>query len=217
MRTTHWPRYADGTVQQRFQLDPLLDRRYILSVAATRFKHTYLEGDTQLEYESYPANTADLLEHIQRGWDKLWAAIDGLTPAQMETPDAGGWSIKDNLAHLTAWERYMLLHYLQDRPAGEGMGLDDATAQSHYDVINAALFERNRDRSLDDVTESARSVHREVVDFLAGLPFDTLMRQMYEDDPEKRPVLAWVVGNTFGHYEEHMDAIQALVERTSSF
>lgn len=167
--------------------------------------------------ETLPANTADLLERIQSGWDELWTAIDGLTPAQMETPDADGWSIKDNLAHLTAWERYLLLHYLQGKPAGETMGLDESTAQSHYDAINAALFERNRGRTLEDVTESARAVHREVVDYLAGLPFERLMRQMHDDDPQKRPALAWVASDTYEHYEEHMDAIRALTGRTSSF
>ncbi len=169
-----------------------------------------------MENETYPGSTSELLERIQSGWDDLWTVIDGLTPAQMEIPDAGGWSIKDNLAHLTAWERYMMLHYLQGRPAGEAMGLDEATAAAHYDEINAALFSNNRDRSLEDVMDSTRSVHRQVVDYLASLPFESLMRQMYADDPETRPVLRWIEGNTFGHYEEHLDAIRALAGRTSS-
>ena len=170
-----------------------------------------------MENETYPTSTAELLERIQRGWDDLWTAIDGLTPAQMETPDAGGWSIKDNLAHLTAWERYMLLHYLQGRAAGEAMGLDEATAQSHYDEINAAIYERSRSRTLVDVMASAQTSHNEVVEYLASLPFETLMRQKDADDPEKRPLLAWVAGNTYEHYEEHLDAIRALAGRTSSF
>ena len=169
-----------------------------------------------MENETFDGSTTELLQRIQHGWDELWMAIDGLTPAQMETPDAGGWSIKDNLAHLTAWERYMLLHYLQGLPAGEAMGLDEATAQSHYDEINAALFARNRGRSLADVTETARATHQDVVEYLAALPFETLTRQMYDDDPERRPVLAWVAGNTSGHYEEHLDAIRALAGRMSS-
>ena len=168
-----------------------------------------------MENETFPASTAELLERIQRDWSELWTAIDGLTPDQLQTPDAGGWSIKDNLAHVTAWERFLLLRYLQGRPADEAMGLDEASAEPHYDIINAALYERNRDRSLADVTESARAIHREVVDYLASLPFETVMRQMYDDDPEKRPLMAWVAGNTFGHYEEHLEAIRALAGRTS--
>ena len=168
-----------------------------------------------MENETYPGSTAELLDLIQRSWDDLWATIDGLTPAQMEIPDTGGWSIKDNLAHLTVWERYMVLHYLQGRPAGEAMGLDEATVQSHYDEINAAIHERNRDRSLDEVTRMARAIHQEVVDYLAAVSFETLMRQKDDDDPEKRPLLAWVAGNTYEHYDEHLDAIRALVGRAS--
>ena len=150
------------------------------------------------------------LERIQRGWNDLWAAIDRLTPAQMQTPDEGGWSIKDNLVHLTAWERYMLLHYLQGRPAAEAMGLDEATMRGHFDQVNAALFQRNRDRPLADVLADAGATHGQVVDYLAQAPFETLMRPLVDDDAEKRPVLAWVAGDTFEHYEEHLAAIHAL-------
>ena len=168
-----------------------------------------------MDNETLPSSTAELLDRIQHGWDELWTAIDGLTAEQLQTPDAGGWSIKDNLAHLTAWERFLLLRYLQGLPADEAMGLDEASTQPHYDIINAALYERNRDRSLADVTESARATHREVVDYLSDLPFETVMRQLYDDDPRKLPLMAWVAGNTFGHYEEHLEAIRALAGRTS--
>ncbi|MCB0203667.1 MAG: ClbS/DfsB family four-helix bundle protein [Anaerolineae bacterium] len=167
-----------------------------------------------MENEILPGNTADLLERIERSWDELWATIDGPTEEQLQRPDAGGWSVKDNLAHVTAWERYMLLHYLQGLPAGEAMGIGDPDEYTDYNEINAALFNKNRARSLADVTESARAVHRQVVDYLASVPFETLMQQMYDDDPEKRPVLVWVAGNTYEHYEEHLDMIRVLVGET---
>lgn len=166
-----------------------------------------------MEDETLPGSIAELQERIERGWSDLRAVIDGLTPAQMETADTGGWSIKDNLAHLTAWERYMLLGHLQGQPASEAFGLDEITAEWHFDQINAALFERNRDRSLDDVMQSARATHQAVVDYLADVPFETLMRQKMEDDPQKRPLLDWIAGDTYLHYEEHLEAIRALVGR----
>lgn len=168
-----------------------------------------------MENETLPGSIAELLARIERGWGDLSAVIDGLTPAQMETADEGGWSIKDNLAHLTAWERFMLLSHLQGQPATESFGLDEITAEWHFDQINAALFERNRNRSLEDVMNSARATHQAVVDYLATVPFETLMRQKMEDDPEKRPLLAWIAGDTYEHYDEHLEAIRALVGRMS--
>ena len=43
------------------------------------------------------------------------------------------------------------------------------------------------------------------------MPFADLMRPVYPDDP--RPVLAWVVGNTYEHYREHRLNIQAQLAR----
>jgi hypothetical protein len=39
------------------------------------------------------------------------AAIDGLMPGEMTAPINGGWSAKDMLAHLTAWEELMLFDF----------------------------------------------------------------------------------------------------------
>lgn len=164
----------------------------------------------------FPTNTAELLARIEQSWEALWAAVAGLTETQLETPDAGGWSIKDNLAHLTAWEGYMLRHYLQGEPAGQAMGLDEATLRLDIDELNAALFARTRDLSLSAVIGNAQAMHREVVEFLASAPFDSLARPRFADDPERRPMLAWIGGNSYEHYEEHLDAIRALAARGSA-
>ena len=44
----------------------------------------------------------------------------------MTTPDSGGWSPKDNLAHLSAWMQYMRGCYLEKKPAYEAMGIERA-------------------------------------------------------------------------------------------
>ncbi len=49
---------------------------------------------------SYPQSKAELMTAIHREWTALMGVIDQLTPEQMTTPDAGGWSPKDNLAHV---------------------------------------------------------------------------------------------------------------------
>lgn len=164
----------------------------------------------------FPTNTAELLARIEQSWEALWAAVAGLTEAQLETPDAGGWSIKDNLAHLTAWEGYMLRHYLQGEPASQAMGLDEATLRLDIDELNAALVARDRDQALSTVIGNAQAMHREVVAFLASAPFEILARPQFDDHPEGEPVLARVAGNSYEHYEEHLDAIRALAAQGSS-
>ena len=57
-----------------------------------------------MDHNSLPRTRADLMARIQRDWAALEETIADLIEEQMSVPDAGGWSIKDNLAHLTAWE-----------------------------------------------------------------------------------------------------------------
>ena len=45
-----------------------------------------------------------------------------------------------------------------------------------------------------------------------GKTFPELMRSRFADDPEKRPLLDWVIGNTYDHYQEHRRTIQAELE-----
>ncbi len=47
----------------------------------------------------------ELIKKIETEWDNLQAALDGLTEEQMHQPGVvGEWSIKDILAHITAWQ-----------------------------------------------------------------------------------------------------------------
>jgi hypothetical protein len=163
---------------------------------------------------STPNDKADLLARIQREWSALLRAIEGLTPEQMSVPDAGGWSIKDNLAHLAAWEQFMLLHYLQGRPPHEAMQIDAATMERlDENGINAVLFERNRHRPVANVLDGLRRSHEQVVAFLEQMSFSDLMKPRFPDDPQARPLIGWVIGNTYEHYQEHLRNIQVIVSK----
>ena len=161
------------------------------------------------DYE--PKDKADLLARIQQEWSALMQSIAGLSDEQMSMPDPGGWSIKDNLAHLTAWEQLMLRSYLQGQPAHDVMHIDAATLETaDEDSINAILFERNRHRPVADVLAGLRRSHEQVTAKLEQMSFADLMKPRFADDPERRPLVGWVIGNTYDHYREHRAAIEAL-------
>ena len=47
---------------------------------------------------------AELLANMQAGYNSFEALLAGLNENQMTTPGVNGaWSVKDNLAHLSAW------------------------------------------------------------------------------------------------------------------
>ena len=159
--------------------------------------------------EAIPQSTSELLSKIETEWLALMAVVDKLTPAQMITPDSGGWSPKDNLAHLAAWMNFMRESHLDKKPAHEVMAMDfEAYQQLDETGINAVLFERNRARSVSDVLAELKRTYAEVIGKLKNMPFTDLMKPRRESDPEKQPVILWVLGDTSEHFAEHRAVIE---------
>ncbi len=53
--------------------------------------------------EWIPENKSELMAAIRREWNLLMDVVARLDEIKMTTPDTGGWSPKDNLAHLSEW------------------------------------------------------------------------------------------------------------------
>lgn len=161
-----------------------------------------------------PKSTAELLGAIDREWTALMRVVDQLTPEQMTRPDAGGWSPKDNLAHLTEWMKILLGYHMDKRPPYEVVGVaPEVTKDWDMDVINKVLFERNCRRSNEDILKEFQKVYENVVARLKATPFDDLMKPRHPDDPEKQPLLNWVLGNTSGHFSEHRSNIEKMLKK----
>ncbi len=152
----------------------------------------------------FPESTTELMARIEQEWNALMRVVERLTPQQMTTPDTGGWSPKDNLAHLAAWMRYMKDCYIQKMPGHEVMGIE---AERFYglndDGINAILFERNRNRPAEDVLDGLKSTYADIVQTLGETPIAELMKPVRESGPDKRLVVETVAGNTYDHFREH--------------
>ncbi len=163
---------------------------------------------------STPHSMADLLARIETEWSALLAAVEALSSEKMTTPDSGGWSPKDNLAHLAAWEQWLLRYHLGGEAAHQVLQLDEATFDSLDETsINALLYERNRDRSAESILGELHATHQQVLATLAVMSFDDLLAVRYADDPEQRPVLDWVIGNTNEHFHEHRQTIERAIHQ----
>jgi hypothetical protein len=153
-----------------------------------------------------------LLKGIQREWDALMAAVEQLTPEQMISPDAGGWSPKDNLAHLTEWLKALTGYHMDHKPAEEVFGIPKELAENFdYNRVNAYMVERNRDRVTEDVIGELKQKYADVMTRLQAMPFEDLLQPRFLDDPQKRPLIEWVMGNTVDHFKEHRLSIEKIL------
>jgi hypothetical protein len=159
-----------------------------------------------------PKSKAELLTLIEREWSTLMDVVARLSPEQMVTPDEGGWSPKDNLAHLSVWMNILLGYHIDQRPAHEVAGVTpEVAADWDFNVMNAIYFERFRHQPVEQVLDELKQTYGQVRARLDSMSFEELMKPRRDDDPEKRPLLLWVLGDTNEHFAEHRETIEKLL------
>jgi len=160
-----------------------------------------------------PGSKAELMSMIEHEWKLLMDTVAKLQEAdKLTTPDAGGWSPKDNLAHLAEWMNALMGYHLDRRPRHEVLNLpEEITKDWNFDVMNPALFERNHNRSAQDVLAELKHVYVALFNKLEDMAFEDLLIPRHADDPEKRPVLMWVLGDTTEHFAEHRATIEKML------
>jgi hypothetical protein len=169
--------------------------------------------------ETQPRDTKELLARIEDGWAVLHKRIAPLSPAQLITPGLdGGWSVKDHLAHLATWES-MLVALLEGKPIHTAFGMSRAEydALESTDALNAIIAEQHKDLSLDEVMERSKETHSQLVAKIGALADEDLSKPITffqpddPDGPDERPVLVKIIGDTYGHYAEHLPWIEAIL------
>jgi hypothetical protein len=162
--------------------------------------------------EWVPGSKAELMSAIRREWKMLMDVVQKLDEQKMTATDEGGWSPKDNLAHLSEWMNSLMGYHIDKRPAEEVMRLTpEQTKDWDMEVINPVLFERNKNRSIQDVLDELKQTYEKLLAKLDAMSFEDLLQPRHADDPEKRPLLMWVLGDTTEHFAEHREVIERML------
>src|SRR5688572_3205802 len=137
----------------------------------------------------------------------------------MTSPVDGGWSVKDLLAHISAWERVLLVSDLQGGTFAEAAGMDEATsaATEHMTAetgLNDYFYQRDKELPLSEVLANLRATHQQVIAALEQLDDADLQRAHDPDDPESHLVDS-IVGDTYGHYRQHRATIEEMFGQPS--
>ena len=115
---------------------------------------------------------------------------------------AGGWSVRDIIAHVTSWEQEALT-YLPLILAG-GKPPRYSVTYGGIDAFNAQTTEQKRNLSLSEVLLQRDDTHRQLIDFIQSAPEDQFIR---ETRFRRRLRL-----DTYSHYPIHAEALKAFDE-----
>jgi hypothetical protein len=140
--------------------------------------------------------------------------IDTIDDAALTAPGPdGGWSIKDHMVHVGAWEHWLLaLFERRDRLAAMGApGVD-----RDVDSVNAAVWQKHRHDSLEQARAYFDDAHDQLMAVLKAQstedferPYKSFFPQAEGDSPTQ-PVLVAVAANTYEHYDEHITWIREM-------
>ena len=128
-----------------------------------------------------PADKAELLAMIQTGYEQFDVVLATLRAEQMTlTGVNGSWSIKDNLAHLSAWQNYQAARMegvvAGTEPPPLAPGLEDE------DAINEYLYQQHKARPLPDVLAEFRASYQRVLAATEALSWEALNAPFPWDD-----------------------------------
>ncbi len=160
----------------------------------------------------------ELLAAIEAGWEQFQAYLATLTYEQVTIPtDAAGWTAKDHIAHLAAWED--TLNALLDKtPRWERLGVDyDLWASNDWDKVNAVVQQRYKDISVGDLRQWFFGVHERLIAKLKALSDADLQRPYQQEyqtsSTQEMPISHWFTIDTYEHYAEHTPWIAAIAEQ----
>ena len=162
---------------------------------------------------------SELLIWLQDEYQKWEAFLDQIGTARMNQPGVNGdWSMKDIVAHLTGWNRWLVARL---QAAGRGEPEPPPPWPAHLqtdDEINAWIYESNHDRSVHEVIDETQQVFQRLLAVLEGLPEETRIDSVHK--PGRVYHLVWMddqrfpAGEFFDHFhDDHEPDIRAWLER----
>ncbi len=157
-----------------------------------------------------PTTREEVFELIRNERRRLDSALEGIDRSMMLQPDVeADWSIKDILAHIVDWEGRMT-RWIDETLRGEvpqrpepGMTWDE------LDLLNAKIYAENKDRALEDILAEYEASYQEALEAVERLSEADLFAPDRFAWRKSDPMWHMVAANTWWHYKDHAEAIQA--------
>jgi hypothetical protein len=152
----------------------------------------------------------ELLEEIRYCHKRLEEKIASVPRDVFLKPKTvGAWSVKDTIAHVTAWEKQFLSWY-GDGLAGKKVEMPHWHVKGTLEAINRRIFEENLSRDLDDVLADFAATYRRVLATVESIPEEDIFTPGRFNWTGKGKLLYFIWSNTAAHYAGHLSAINRM-------
>jgi hypothetical protein len=149
-----------------------------------------------------------ILDEMRTKYAALEGILAPLDESRMTTEGVNGdWSIKDILAHITAWH-LRLLDRLHAATRNEEPTLSGVVTDEEVDRLNEQFYNENKSRPLKDVLTDFRTTYLQIADVVQAMNEEDLISPQRFAWMRGNPLYYLVAGDTYEHYEEHSPPIQ---------
>lgn len=154
-----------------------------------------------------------LLDSMNTGYTSFTALLAPLSEQQLTTPGVNTtWSVKDNLTHLTAWQKRTLTKIQAVRNNVDF--IDPLPEDAIEEEVNEQFYQQNKDRSLADVLAEFHAVHQQLVENVQAMSDEELNRPLSWQD--NKPIWESISGNTGEHYADHEQIVRNWLARSQN-
>lgn len=151
---------------------------------------------------------AQLLTLLTTEHERFAVLLDHIDPGVQAAAEVhAGWTVKDVLAHVAAWQAELVLGLATIRQ-GRTPRYASITA-AEIDKLNARWHAENRDRSLERVRADFHGVHKQLLRQLDGFTDDDLFRRGRYRWLGDRTLAEWLADYSHAHEAEHAADIEA--------
>ncbi len=150
-----------------------------------------------------PLSKTQILAQMQNERQALLDLLTDVSPQELQEPGVvGAWSIKDVLAHLTAWEQLFLGWYQAgvrgETPETPAPGF--TWGWKSLDLLNQQIYEQHRQSSLDEVADAFHASYAQLVATVEAMTEAELHNPGVYAWTRKGSLAASLGANSYNHY-----------------
>ncbi|WP_420645369.1 ClbS/DfsB family four-helix bundle protein [Candidatus Leptofilum sp.] len=160
---------------------------------------------------------SEFITRMNDGLTKFSAFLNQFSAEQlMEPTDTVGWNARDHIVHMAVWADGIAA-LLSRKDRWDAMGISAELGESgDFDRINEAIAVQHRHLSAVEARSWLLAAHERLVTAMepldnAGLqlPYERFVPPFSGDGGS--PVLSYIIGDSYEHYQEHMPWIEAII------
>jgi hypothetical protein len=166
-----------------------------LPVCTRLFIKSIINGDDHAMEITMNLTLEEILKKIEAGYDEIVRLYRSVpVTAVLEDNLSNGWSVKDLLAHVAAWE-WRCASLLEASHNTKAL----LKAQPDVDALNREIHEERKDWGWEEVEYDFRAAHRTLLAAIQQLPPKQLNDEFVQQT---------IAEETWEHYAEHLDELR---------